>query len=340
MARDLSQLGDSQLRQIAALGRHLSARSKTQLPLQIDEDRSARLGAAGLRLFRALDQGISLPDALQKAGAPPLLKAVVEAGLSSGRLDEALEAVTETAADLLRVRRELSLACIYPAVTVVVAWGILMLIGSNWFHLLTQSFEDFDQPVPWFVQWGGWLCENPGGWLYWFPIGLVLLIFWLGGPGRVAMRFPGLSGPKREFRRSVFLKVAALLVEHDVALPRALRLAGNASGSGQLSSQAEKAALQLESGSAGGHWTEVLTGLSDYTRWLLFTGESRNQLGEMFADAAVSAQRRGRASLDWYCAIAPVVVSAVVCGAVVILYAWLFFGGFLSMLNAMLNSFR
>ena len=104
------------------LNREIAALVKAGVPLELGLRGLAgsvgtRLGQLSERLSKRLAMGQSLPDALAEEGpaVSPVYTAVMEAGLASGRLPEALESMAVSGQVLQETRRRVWLAILYPA---------------------------------------------------------------------------------------------------------------------------------------------------------------------------------------------------------------------------------
>ena len=92
--------------------KEIAALVRTRVPLdsglkRLSRDLTGRMGPIAARLGEELERGASFPEALESSGAkfPPIYRAVVEAGIRSGRLPAALETVAHSTRRLAEARR-------------------------------------------------------------------------------------------------------------------------------------------------------------------------------------------------------------------------------------------
>src|SRR5688500_16429760 len=121
------------LEQLIAVNDEVAALVRSGVPLELGLRQAAgdlpgRLRRISSDLAAALNRGDSLPEALDRCGHqfPPVYRAIVEAGLRGRNLPRALEAVTGFAKSSLELRRQLSLALVYPLIVIGVAYALFV----------------------------------------------------------------------------------------------------------------------------------------------------------------------------------------------------------------------
>src|SRR5690606_20854068 len=136
---------------------------------------------------------------------PPVDRAVVAAGLRSGRLADAVETISRTAKTLILLRRRLALAAIYPAILIVLTFGLSVVVLPRVLTMMAVTTGERDETPPVVVTTAIYLLrDNPTGWLFWLH-GLLLLVLWASGSLTAIVRhLPGLQGVLRSFRIAAF----------------------------------------------------------------------------------------------------------------------------------------
>src|SRR4051794_25817358 len=121
------------LEDLIALNDEIAALVRAGVPLErglldVGGDLRGRLRAITTALGERMSRGESLPRALEAEGErlPRVYRAVVEAGLKTGRLSVALEGLTRSARGIAELRRAVGLALIYPLLVLVVAYTLFV----------------------------------------------------------------------------------------------------------------------------------------------------------------------------------------------------------------------
>ena len=98
--------------------------------LNLGSDLPGRLGAITTRLGERMSGGMSLPEALaaSEGELPRVYRAVVEAGIQSGRLSVALEGLAMFARGFAESRRAIGLALWYPMIVAVMAYVLFIFV--------------------------------------------------------------------------------------------------------------------------------------------------------------------------------------------------------------------
>src|SRR3954469_24336539 len=121
------------LEDLIALNDEIAALVRAGVPLErglldVGGDLRGRLRAIATALGERMSRGASLPQALEAEGEriPRVYRAVVEAGLRTGRLAVALEGLARFARGVAELRRVVGLALIYPLLVMVVAYTLFV----------------------------------------------------------------------------------------------------------------------------------------------------------------------------------------------------------------------
>lgn len=332
---DLSRSSTSRLEEYIALNNELAGLIRAGLPLEIGLGSSATKRVAD-RISDRLKRGESLQDALHGEGdsLPRAYRAVIEAGLTSGRLGEAVETVTRAARAMVIVRRRLAIAAIYPAIILLLAFVLATLILPRLIESTAAIFTSGHDRPPAAITALAWLfAENPAGWLFWLPIVVLTLLWATGGLVAAIMRLPGLRRALRFYRISTFADLGAGLMAHDVPLDQAIMLAADASGDRRLSQEAQNVVGRLRAGDAPAEALQGFRSLPHFAHWMISAGAAQGTLPVTLRHVADWAERRGTAKLDWFSLIAPAALTVVLGGITVATFAGVALGPVIALLN-------
>lgn len=119
---------------LISLNHEIAALVRAGIPLELglrglSSGYGRRLTKLSDRLADRLASGRSLPDALADEGpaVSPIYTAVVEAGLASGNLPQALESLAISGQVIQETRRRVTLASVYPVICFIFAYAIFCL---------------------------------------------------------------------------------------------------------------------------------------------------------------------------------------------------------------------
>ena len=288
-----------------------------------------RLAKLTSRLAQRLEAGAALQEAIaaEGTGLPRAYQAVLESGARTGRLDEVLSSVSELAESTASLRRQLVLSTIYPAAVVTLA---LTLFGFFLAYVLPQierTYVVFDlhrsvwidrllqlrQAVPWESAAVGAAA------LLVLLIGLFVVMRAASG-GAIAWT-PG----AREIALARLARVMSLLVEHQIPLPEACRLSGEASGNAALSQAANDLALEVERGQTLPEALEVSPQLPPLLRWLIAVGDRQSSLAGSLRQAADVYEVRAIVKMNWFRRIVPPLAVILCCGSITLVYGLMLF---------------
>ncbi len=317
------------LADLIALNEEIAALIRAGVPLEAGLARVGRdlpgMGALASRLASRMQQGQSLAAALAAEGKvlPEIYVRVVEAGLRSGRLAVALEAMSQSARRLAEVRRMTGAALVYPLLVVLLAWHLFCYFALKMSHAYEQMAEARTLPTD-FV-----LMIRP-----WIPIlaptvpiviGAVLAVWWIG-TGRASSDNRLAWLPRRRqllahARAATFAETLALLIDQRVPLPDALRLAARTSNTPELETSSSELAAALEAGQNLAERAELLDRLPPLVRWLLLSSPSPETLAEGLHGAARSYQRQAARLAERMSLTLPLLLTAVLGGSAAVAYA-------------------
>jgi len=325
-------------------------------------DVGGRLGHVTAELSAAAARGESLDQSLEALDGPlpSVYRAVVVAGLKSGRLPAALESVSTSARHLQAARGMLGLALIYPLVLLLLGYG-LVLILLRWLLPAILLLYDRTPPRFWRALIEGAdrafaaqisipltnlavpvLCLPPLVLLaivalWWCRTRSAMLIetsvtqrwlSWLPRAGRVA----------RQARTASLAELLGLLVEQGVPLNEAIRLAVACAGERRLQRPAEQAAKAIEEGAALDAQAEPLATFGPSIAWLLSTGHSQRTFTAMARHVAATQRSRMALEIAWLRDYLPILLAITVGGAIAALLAVALFLPFTQLMDALSQS--
>ena len=339
--------GDLGLTQLVALSDELEALVRAGIPVErglvaAAGDYGGRLGRAMRDLAGRLEAGESLPRALGAAGPafPRVFGAVVEAGLRTGRLADALQGLSRVGQAMVEARRTIMIACSYPLAVVALAYAfflafVVLLLPR--YAAMAPAFGFTESPLVEF------LTRARGSAATWGAIpplvALALFVAWArsgrsagvdrgAGAGSWAGRFPWVGGIIGSYRAANFTDLLAHLLEHEVPLDQAVRLAGTAAGGARL--RVAAAALADRVAAGGSPAPGEADGAGDpafppLVGWMLGAGHRRGELAVGLRHLATSYRRKARRQADTFRAVLPGLLVVLIGAGAVLAYGLLLF---------------
>jgi len=267
---------------------------------QTESSRVRRL-IAGLRtkvlegqsLSRAIDH---FPNAF-----PPLYRATVEAGESSGQLDGILERLATYLENREQTQQKLQLAMIYPILLTSISF--LVVIGLLTFVVpeIVGVFNDLDQQLPASTQ--GLITLSGLLKTYGLHLLAVIVLCWVSirqilkvkslqlKLHRTLLRLPLFGRFARGINTASFTRTLAILTGSGVELLEALRIAGQVTPNLAISGAIQSAAVKVREGGTLSRALAQSRLFPPITVHLIASGESSGQLAEMLESAAANQER-------------------------------------------------
>ncbi|MFN0055118.1 MAG: type II secretion system F family protein [Planctomycetales bacterium] len=371
------------LEQLVALNDEIAALVRGGVPLELGlrdlgADAGGMLGSISAALGARMQSGQSLTEALEaeQPRIPRVYKTVVEAGLRAGRLSAALEAMSNFARELVDLRRQIGLALIYPLIVLVLAYGLFAVVTVDLAERFRETYEMLQIPMHGPLQWLVWVAERFSLWWWWPPAILGSLIVWwfstgggqllsLSGTARPLRWIPGVGRIGREFQIANFAELLALLMEHQVPLPEALRLSADATGDRPLRQAAKEFATAVEQGretaavargsASWPPWLELALWpwllllaafrlfdaypprFPPFLHWVLCQAGSERQPVRLLRHSAGFYRRRALNLARWVNLVFPLLASVFIGGGMAALYALSVFGPLASFWNDLMQ---
>ncbi len=274
----------------------LAAMLREGLPLSgalkqlTDSQRHGRLRDEFLRIEADLASGRSLTESVAAGALPHLYVRLVQAGVRSGDLSGALTMAADHYAELSAVWRRTKALMFYPALVILVGFGLSLLL----WQLQRSSLEAF-----------AGLIGQPAGGASGFGLMFVPLLFALAGTGfalmllvpplrnRLLWRLPGF----REARTANLAGSLALMLRQGCPLPEALALVQELERGSPAEPDLRRWQRQLQDGESDlarrpGDWQAVPALLA----WFMRT--AGDDLAAGFQRAAEFYRRRSHHHLD------------------------------------------
>lgn len=342
------------LEQLATLNDEIRALVRVGVPLErglalVGKEMPTATGKLAQWLTEQLQRGQTLQQVLadHPERFPPVYRAVVEAGLRSGRLASALEAVTGSTHRLAQTRSVILASLLYPVLVLLVAWGSFVFYTVKLAGTFLRLVEDFHIPGrEFFALWDRWGQSAA----YWGPVlpalVIVLLAAWWFASGRASLAdprtagvllgwLPGMRAMLRNHQVATFAELLALQVEHGVPIGEALVLAAQATGGSSLVESCRQMASGLAQGQPA---TKVLTesvGLPPLLVWLISSGLDRGALVPVMRQAADIYRERAQYQAEAARIFVPVFLTVLLGGTVTLLYALVVLGSWFGVLRAL-----
>ncbi len=338
---------------LIALNDEIAALVRSGVPLEeglagLGADMPGRLGTLMRALAEDTRRGRPLGEVLAdpEVRLPKVYRAVVEAGLRAGRLPAALESVAGSVRRLAQIRRNVALAFLYPALVLVLAWGLFAGFTVAMAPRVASAMADFHirglAVASMFASWGHWA-------VVWGPALPILVIVWGGvwawrsrqaktldgGRARRACAcLPWLGKMLRWSRAAIFCDLLATLLENRIPLHEAIRLAGESTGDAGTMRSAESLAAALERGEsvqAASARTPV-DALPPLLRWLIQVPQGEQSLVATLQNAAEAYRSRAQYQAELAQILLPVILTVAVGGTVTLLYTASVRGSYIAIL--------
>lgn len=274
-------------------------------------------------------QGQSLTEAIEAEGSavPAEYRALLTAGLRTGQLPQVLTSISALGESVARLKRQLRLALIYPAIVFALAYGLfvgLMLFVVPAFKRM-RIVVRADESA--FFRGLSFAADTVLIWGIGIPVVLLLLLvlrgiwLWISGHRTISIEGLGLLPGAGDISLARFANVLSVLVEYNVPLREALRLSGEVSGSARLQAAAAKLGDDVERGNSLRESLVRIHALPGFLKWLMTFGTYRGTLAESLRQAAGVYEQRALARLDRFRRIVPPLIVLIFGGAIVTAYA-------------------
>jgi type II secretory pathway component PulF len=324
---------------LIALNDEIVAMTRAGVPIEqglldLGADVPGRLGRVARALGERMSRGESLAVALASpaVGAPPVYRAVVEAGIRSGRLPVALEGLSAYARGYTEARRSIGMALWYPLVVLAMAYTLFLALVVTLIPRFVAAFEEMGLSTAAPLRWLDAAGRSAWYWGPVLPVGLALCLgAWLGsrrgfGAGRsgapwVLGWIPWMRSMMRGYEAAGFADLLALLVENRVPYPEALALAGEASGDPALSGSSRELAAAVARGLSPAESLRGRNAFPPLLRWLLATAQGRDDLPSALRQTAARYRSGARHQAETMRVFLPTLLLLGIGGTATVLYS-------------------
>lgn len=331
------------LEQLIALNREISALSAADVPLaeglvRVANDFSGPTSELAKRLAQRITVGQSLNAALDEEGEalPETYRALVQAGMQSGRLTSALEGYTNTATRMAELRRVAGLATLYPVFLLVSIWILFLFLNNNVlpeFDWLNIGDRFWVQPL----RFSFFSVGSTWRWLLWALVPLSLIAgvwFWWSRSAAAADSatfaktswlgwLPGVAHVRQFSSQANFADLLRLFVEQQMPLTIALPLAAKGSGINAISSNMRELSAGLEAGQPLRTKSPAFQKLPPLIRLALLNHCGTDALASSLRRAAEGYSERAQSWAQGVAFYLPLTITTVVGGTAVLAYTFL-----------------
>ncbi len=359
-AREPQYVGPITLDELLALNDEIAALVRVGVPLEqglqrLAEEMPGRCGRTASLLAERLQQGIPLEQVLAENPQvfPPVYRAMVEAGMRSGRLSAALETVARSARRLAEARTAVAQGFIYPLLVFLIGWGLLVFFSVAIAPRFLSMIREIEHPsyglgLSKAVLTGLYnLAPTAAIWGLAVPAIVVFLatMWWMRARCASLMQtrvadallgwLPWTGRMLRTYRVATLTDLLASLLEHSVPLDRALELSAGAVGEPGMIRAAERAAEAvrrgepLESVRIGG------AALPPLLRWLMAAGAQRGAMAASVRHAAEVYRQRAAWQGETARVFLPILLTLAIGGTVTLLYALLVLGSWFAVMRSL-----
>jgi general secretion pathway protein F len=337
---ELSAAKPVALSDLIAFNEELAALVRVGLPIEV--------GLGGPQLPKAIRQitsrfreemqrGASVRQALDHCGAqfPPSYLALVEAGLRSNRLTDALVSAGDFAKTLLGLQHQVRSALVYPLLIFAIAYGFFLLMLEELLPRIIGLLEVSGGTPRGLLKLLEVLSQ---GMLYWgsaLPAALFLLALIAGVIPIPFLRsstlverihlLPWVGRIVRDGQNAGFCQLLAILIDREVPLPLSLELASASSGNRQLADECRRIAADLRRGIPLNESLKTAVNLPAFTRWMLASGHDQGGLAAVMVTLADIYRRRAESQRQLFSLSAPLILTVAIGGTAVAVYALLVF---------------
>lgn len=273
-------------------------------------------------------QGQSLPEAIAAEGSavPVEYRALLMAGLRTGRLPEVLTSISELGESVSRLMRQLRLALVYPAIVLGLAYALFVGLMLFLVPTLWRTHELFRTEESLFLR--GLLFASNSVELWGIGLPAAVGVLWVflrvwrslfGGSPKSMDGFGWLPGA-RDISVARFAHVLSVLVQYGVPFPEAARLSGDAARSGRIRTASNELARAVESGDSVQDALSNNRTLPAFLKWLMAIGGQQGSLAASLRQAAGVYEQRALTRLDRFRRIVPPTIVLVFGGIITLTY--------------------
>lgn len=345
-----------QLTDLAALNDEIVSLVRAKIPLhrglrQIASDGGGRMYELASDIADSMEQGDSLDEAIEKQPrVPPAWATVVKAGVRSGKLTSALEAVSGFAWELIDLRRHIGKALMYPLILVCLSYGLFILFVAEMLRRIDSTYKLLQMPRSTTFDWLMWIVDWIPIWGWIPPILLAgLVVLWIGSRRATTLDFSGVYSPLRwipgvgrigrSYSYYSFSHMMSLLCEQGVPLDESLELAADATGVAKIQRAAYALAELDRNGDVNDLAQRRYSGFPSFLQWIIARGQNSDDMVQSLKMSADVYRRRATNQVLWLRYTFPVIASLCIGGTVTFVYTLTLFIPFADLLGSFANEF-
>jgi general secretion pathway protein F len=307
--RKSTRHGKANTKDLALITRQLAALSRSGLPLEESlrivsaQTEKKRIQKIILSLRSSVLEGQSLSQACSQYpnAFPPLYRATLEAGESSGKLDAILERLADHLENREQIMQKVQLAMIYPILLTTIS--VLVVIGLLTFVIpeIVGVFENLGQKLPALTQGLITLSEILKQYGIYILLGVSLILVIIKLLLRIdnirfnfhkfILKTPIFGRFARGSNTASFTRTLAILTGSGVELLEALRIASQVIPNMAIKAAVKDAAINVREGGSLSQSLARSKLFPPITVHLIASGESSGQLAEMLESAASNQER-------------------------------------------------
>lgn len=296
--------------ELSLFTRQLATLTRSGLPLDealtavAEQSEGRRVKRVALGVRSGVVEGSTLASALNQFPQvfPPLFRATVEAGESSGKLDHILERLADYVEKRQALQQKILLAAFYPAILTLVAVSVVMLLLTYVVPQVVEVFANLETELPaltrGLIALSDFLRDN----------GIYLLIL-LGAGGfvflrlmrgneafrrrvhRLMLRVPLIGRLTRGANTGRFTRTLGILFGSGVPILDAMQIGTQVVSNLPMRDAIEEAAVKVREGASLSRALGASKLFPPITVHLIASGESSGQLDDMLDRAADTQER-------------------------------------------------
>ena len=295
-----------------------------------------------------LKAGLTLPQALERQGGrvPPYYASLLAAAIRSGRIGDMLGTLTLYARSLNDFRSIVVSSLLYPLIVLVLGSVLLVFIGNFVLPAYVEMLESFKMKLPWISECVLWMGRHP------FEVVVVPLILFAAAvlaerlwfnrtpAGRrmwtsVVYLLPIVGTLLRSARLAAFTDLLGILVEQEIPLPEALRLAAESSSDPLLTEAARRVEAEISQGMPLGQALQTQRLWPALVVWMVGFGEKQGTLPQALKQVAEMYRRDAEARATLLRTVLPPLLIIVLAGSLGALFIFGLMSPFFELLDGL-----
>jgi len=270
------------------------------LKILYEQTENARFKEVILEIYNLTKEGKAFSEGLMRFPRifPPLYVSIVKAGEVSGRLDSALEQISDFSERDENLRTKIQVALAYPTLLVFVGAGSIFILMNFVVPKLKPIFEGIGRDLPLITKIVLQISElsNKTWWIILGAGSLVIFILYRRKGSDFFKHFltefkthmPILKRLTKNQEMAHFSRALALLIKSGVPALRSLEIATFSVENAKLKKGLEEACKNVASGQTLSRSMETLTTLPNFFTKMVAVGEESGRLAEVLDETSHS----------------------------------------------------